>query len=184
VKNIKSDNIETYFKMIESLATLSKCKKLNVGSFIIKNNSIISSGVNGTANGYDNKCEKYVHKCIRCKHDNEVTTTAGSYHYYCDCGAEHRFDEIANHIKTISNDFVIHSEENAILHAVRNHIPLDGTSIIVSHAPCIKCSKLIHGAGITEVIYKDEYKNTAGVDMLRALKVKVTKWKKEKTLFN
>jgi len=184
VKNVKSDNIETYFKMIESLATLSKCKKLSVGSFIIKNNSIASSGINGTPIGYENNCEKYVHKCNICNRDNEVITTAGGYHYYCDCGVEHTIDEISNHIKVVSNDFVIHSEENAILHAVRNHISLDGTSIIVSHAPCIKCSKLIHGAGIAEVIYKDEYKNTTGVDLLRALKVKVTKWKKEKTLFD
>ncbi len=43
--------------MVESIAKLSYCQRLKVGSLIVKNNSIISYGYNGTAHGDDNICE-------------------------------------------------------------------------------------------------------------------------------
>ena len=174
--NVKEDNIDIYFKMINNLASLSKCNKLKVGSLILKNNSIISTGVNGTPRGYKNSCEENIVTCLICGKTHTVKQSHGPYSYICGCTAELRFDEVSNNIKQVSSDVVVHSEENAILNAVRNHIPLEGSSILISHAPCIKCAKLIQGTGIREVIYKDDYKNSDGVDLLKELNIKVFKW--------
>lgn len=46
-----------YLKMAEVWATNSYCKRMQVGSLIVKNKSIISDGYNGSPTGFPNKCE-------------------------------------------------------------------------------------------------------------------------------
>lgn len=45
-----------------------------------------------------------------------------------------------------------HAEANAITNAARVGTPLDGSSIVVTHFPCMDCARLIVQAGITRVI--------------------------------
>lgn len=47
----------TYIKMSIEWSKLSYCKKKQVGALIVKNNTIISDGYNGTPTGFDNCCE-------------------------------------------------------------------------------------------------------------------------------
>jgi dCMP deaminase len=44
-----------------------------------------------------------------------------------------------------------HAELNAITNAARVGIPLDGSSIVVSHPPCMDCARAIVQAGIKQV---------------------------------
>jgi dCMP deaminase len=46
-----------YLKMAEVWATNSYCKRMQVGSLIVKNKSIISDGYNGSPTGFPNECE-------------------------------------------------------------------------------------------------------------------------------
>jgi dCMP deaminase len=46
-----------YMEMSQVWAKNSKCKRMQVGSLIVKDKSIISDGYNGTPSGYDNCCE-------------------------------------------------------------------------------------------------------------------------------
>jgi dCMP deaminase len=46
-----------YLKMAEIWATNSYCKRMQVGSLIVKNKSIISDGYNGSPTGFPNECE-------------------------------------------------------------------------------------------------------------------------------
>jgi dCMP deaminase len=46
-----------YLKMAEVWATNSYCKRMQVGSLIVKNKSIISDGYNGSPTGFPNDCE-------------------------------------------------------------------------------------------------------------------------------
>ena len=48
---------ETYMKMAQCWATLSKAKRKQVGCLIVKDGAIISDGYNGTPSGFDNACE-------------------------------------------------------------------------------------------------------------------------------
>jgi dCMP deaminase len=48
--------------------------------------------------------------------------------------------------------WVAHSEANAIAQAARVGTPLAGCTMVVTHAPCMSCAKLIVQAGITRVV--------------------------------
>jgi dCMP deaminase len=54
---MKDKFIDFYMKIAESTAQLSSAVRLKVGSVIVKGNSIISYGYNGTPSGWDNSCE-------------------------------------------------------------------------------------------------------------------------------
>jgi dCMP deaminase len=46
-----------YLRMAAEWAKLSHCKRKQVGALIVKNNTIISDGYNGTPSGFTNACE-------------------------------------------------------------------------------------------------------------------------------
>lgn len=53
----------------------------------------------------------------------------------------------------------VHAEQNAISHAARTGIALDGASAYITHYPCVNCFKSLVAAGVTEVKYVDDYRN-------------------------
>ncbi len=48
---------KAYLRMACEWAKLSHCKRKQVGALIVKNNTIISDGYNGTPSGFTNSCE-------------------------------------------------------------------------------------------------------------------------------
>lgn len=48
---------KAYLRMAREWAKLSHCKRKQVGALIVKNNTIISDGYNGTPSGFTNDCE-------------------------------------------------------------------------------------------------------------------------------
>tara|TARA_B100001778_G_C18152489_1_gene434424 strand:+ start:170 stop:583 length:414 start_codon:yes stop_codon:yes gene_type:complete len=48
---------KTYIEIAETFSKLSTAKKKKVGAIIVKDNTIISDGYNGTPSGYCNECE-------------------------------------------------------------------------------------------------------------------------------
>ena len=46
-----------YLRMAKEWAKLSHCRRKQVGSLIVKNNTIVSDGYNGTPSGFTNACE-------------------------------------------------------------------------------------------------------------------------------
>ena len=72
-----------------------------------------------------------------------------------------------------TKDEVIHAEANAILKLARDGESGNGSSLFCTHAPCIHCAKLIHGAGINKVYYRESYRDTIGLDFLENCKINV-----------
>ena len=61
-----------------------------------------------------------------------------------------------------------HAEMNVICNAAANGVSTRGTLLIVTGEPCRMCAKLIHHAGITEVVVvSGGYAGANGVDYLR-----------------
>jgi dCMP deaminase len=58
----------------------------------------------------------------------------------------------------ITLDTVIHAEMNAILHAARRGISVEGATMVCTHSPCMRCATHMFQAGITSVIYDREYR--------------------------
>ncbi len=72
-----------------------------------------------------------------------------------------------------TKDEVIHAEANAILKLAKSHDGGDGASLFCTHAPCVQCAKLIYGAGINSVYYRNQYRNDDGIKFLEKCEVKV-----------
>ncbi len=72
-----------------------------------------------------------------------------------------------------TKDEVIHAEANAISKLARDGESGNGASLFCTHAPCIHCAKLIYGAGISKVYYRDTYRDTLGVDFLEKCNIEV-----------
>lgn len=72
----------------------------------------------------------------------------------------------------------VHAEANAISFAARFGVELLGTVIYCTHAPCIKCAELIVQSGITEVVYKEGFREVGGLALLNQNKVYVRQYTK------
>jgi dCMP deaminase len=60
----------------------------------------------------------------------------------------------------------VHAEANAIAFAAREGISLRGGLIYCTHSPCLECAKLIIQAGLSMVVYKEEYRIKDGLELL------------------
>ena len=129
----------------ERFAQLSSAKRLQVGACVVKDNRIISIGYNGMPSGWTNECEEIV----------EVHEDGG--------------------VVTKTKDEVIHAEANAILKLARDGESGNGSSLFCTHAPCIHCAKLVHGAGINKVYYRHSYRDTIGLDFLEKCGIELEK---------
>lgn len=71
--------------------------------------------------------------------------------------------------------YVLHAEANAILKVAKSSQSTDGATLYVTMSPCKECSKLVIQSGIKRVIYSEEYRDTAGLIILREAGVDVIK---------
>jgi dCMP deaminase len=62
--------------------------------------------------------------------------------------------------------YVLHAEANAIMKVARSTNNAREATLYLTHSPCKDCSKLILQAGIKRLVYLDQYKDTAGLELL------------------
>ena len=134
-----------YIKMAQVWAELSHATRKKVGALIVKNNTIISDGFNGTPSGFENECEE------------AVNNPDGTFKEY----------------KT--KWYVLHAESNALAKVAKSTQSSEGATLYITYSPCRDCSKLILQAGIKRVVYLQEYRDTNGLDFLRRAGVEVKK---------
>ncbi|MEG1554108.1 MAG: dCMP deaminase family protein [Rikenellaceae bacterium] len=63
--------------------------------------------------------------------------------------------------------YVLHAEANAITKVAKSNNNSLGATLYITTSPCMECSKLIIQAGITRVVYMDEYRDQSGLEILR-----------------
>lgn len=135
-----------HMKVAEVYASLSTAIRLKVGAIVVKDNRVLSIGYNGMPSGWTNECENII-----------------------------RTDE-ANGISkytTKTKPEVIHAEANAIAKLARATDSGLDSDMFVTHAPCIDCAKIIYGAGIRKVYYRNSYRETAGIEFLQKCNIEV-----------
>lgn len=125
-----------YLRMAKEWATLSHCRRKQVGAIIVKDRMIISDGYNGTPSGFENPCE----------------------------------DDLGD-----TKWYVLHAEANAILKVAGSTNNCKGATLYLTLSPCRECSKLIHQAGISRLVYINGYKDNTGIDFLKKAGVEVVK---------
>ena len=90
-------------------------------------------------------------------------------------GTPSGFENICEDENNVSKPYVLHAEANALTKVARSNNSSDGATLYVTASPCLECSKLIIQAGIKRVVYRDEYRLTDGIDLLRKAGVEVEK---------
>jgi len=139
-----------YMDMAHRAAQMSRAKRLQVGCLIVKDDNIISFSWNGTPAGWNNDCE-------------DIVTPTLPYLY-------------GDGPTLITKPEVIHAEANAISKLAKNSASGLGASMFITHAPCMECAKLIYGAGIDSVFYRNQYRNNAGIEFLKKCNVTVEQY--------
>ncbi len=71
--------------------------------------------------------------------------------------------------------YVLHAEANAITKIAKTGNSSAGATMYITASPCIECAKLIIQAGITRVVYSEDYRIDDGIELLRRAGVKVDK---------
>jgi len=150
---MKQKWLDAFMDTAERFAQLSSSRRLKVGAVVVKDNRITSIGYNGTPAGWDNNCEDEI---------GYVLDDSGNI--------------IETRLKT--KDEVIHAEANAIVKLARDGESGSGSAMFCTHAPCVQCAKLIYGAGITKLFYRDAYRDNNGLDFLAATGVEVIPYRK------
>lgn len=78
-----------------------------------------------------------------------------------------------------SCSLALHAEQNAILYASKNGVPINGCTLYVTLSPCLACARIIYTMGIKKVYYLQSYASykgipsDEGVDFLRRFGVEV-----------
>ena len=75
--------------------------------------------------------------------------------------------------------YVLHAEANAVLKVAKSTQNCKGATLYLSMSPCKECSKLILQAGISRVVYLNEYKDKSGIDFLKKATIEVMHFKQE-----
>lgn len=70
----------------------------------------------------------------------------------------------------------VHAEANALAFAARFGIATEGTDLYCTHSPCGNCAKLIINAGISRVIYEQEYRDRTPLEILASVGIAVTQY--------
>lgn len=90
-------------------------------------------------------------------------------------GTPSGFENICEDENGVTKPYVLHAEANAISKVAKSGNSAEGSTLYVTASPCMECSKLIIQAGIKRVVYKDEYRLTDGIDLLRRAGIEVEK---------
>lgn len=138
---------EYYMNIAVQTSLRSTCIRRKVGAIIVKDDRILSTGYNGAPSGIPNCCDD-CKRCYRSAHN----IPSGQMLDMC---------------------YAVHSEQNAIMNALKTGEDLKGAALYVNTYPCVTCFKLTVQAGIKEVYYIDEYENEFTKQMAKEAGVKL-----------
>lgn len=116
-------------EIAELVKTRSTCMRRKVGAVIVKDNRILTTGYNGAPPGAKH-CEEI--GCLR----EIMNIPSGERHELCRA---------------------LHAEQNAVIQAAKNGIPIDGSTVYTTTYPCVICAKILIASGIKRIVYRGGY---------------------------
>ena len=118
-----------YMKIALTVATRANCTGAQVGAVLVRDNRIISTGFNGTPQGFVN-CRDG--GCVRCR--DRALRKAGRL-------TEVVYSELDDVEKHLDLCICVHAEANAILSAARAGMRTDDSTLYANYKPCFSCVK-------------------------------------------
>ena len=88
-------------------------------------------------------------------------------------GTPSGFENICEDETGVTKPYVLHAEANAISKVAQSGNSSKDATLYVTASPCMECAKLIIQSGIKRVVYRDAYRLTDGIDLLRRAGVEV-----------
>lgn len=141
----RPDNDTYFMSMAELVATRSTCLRRKVGAVIVKEKRVLTTGYNGAPKGLRH-CEEV--GCVRLENNIQ----SGTRHELCRG---------------------VHAEQNAVIQAAYFGVSIKDATIYTTNFPCVLCAKILLNAGISEIIYKDDYIDELSRSILAEANVKV-----------
>jgi len=146
---------ETLMAVAEVVALRGTCDRAQVGAVIAHDGRPISFGYNGAPPGLPH-CDENNHGWGPNPHEPGTP-----FHSAVEEGMAEGLYEVGCINAT-------HAEANALAFAARHGIATEGATLYVTVAPCDVCARLLIAAGISKVIYKEEYRDGRGLELLAA----------------
>ena len=133
----RPSKVKYYLDIAAAVAARSTCIRRQYGAVIVKNDTIVSTGYNGTARGLVNCCD--LNECYREAHN----IPHGEQYEKCRA---------------------VHAEANAIINANREElhgailflVGFENGERMKNPSPCEMCHRMITNAGIRRVITSDK----------------------------
>ena len=88
-------------------------------------------------------------------------------------GTPSGFENMCEDENGVTKPYVLHAEANAITKIARSGNNSEGSTLYVTDAPCIECSKLIIQSGIKRVVYSRQYRLDDGIKLLQRAGIEV-----------
>ncbi|MDH6251350.1 dCMP deaminase [Chryseobacterium sp. H1D6B] len=82
-------------------------------------------------------------------------------------GTPSGFENCCEDVEGKTHWYVLHAEANAILKLAASTQSAKGATLYLTLSPCKECSKLILQAGISRLVYINEYSDDDGISFLR-----------------
>jgi dCMP deaminase len=121
---------EYFMKITYTVAERATCDRGKNGCVIARDKRILSTGYVGAPAGLPH-CDEVGHQMKTVVHED------GSKSRHC--------------VRTC------HAEENAIVHAAKVGVSVDGATIYTKMVPCYSCAKMIVNAGLKRVVADKDY---------------------------
>lgn len=155
-----------YMSMAQLCAGMSRAARLQVGSVLVKDDNIISFSWNGTPSGWDNNCEdvEYMEGDVSSWLEENLVETQWP-----------NIDADGRRYRLVTKPEVLHSEANVLTKVARSQYSSQGSTLFVTHAPCVSCAKLIYQAGVKQVYFAQYYRTHDGVAFLERAGIPVNK---------
>lgn len=136
---------EYFLKIAQVVSERSTCLRHNIGAVLVKDKKILTTGYNGAPAGMPDCLDL---GCLRDQNNIDSGTKT----------------EICR---------AVHAEQNAIIQAARNGVNTSGSTMYITHSPCILCAKMILNAGIERVVCFKYYPDESWVKLFKEANVKL-----------
>lgn len=133
-----------YISLAKQVEIGADCKGSSIGAVVVLENRVVSTGYNGTPDGFTNCLEG---GCVRCN-DSQLKK---------DGFPELMTDQGHTSGKALDMCICVHAEQNAFLSAARTGVVLQGGTLYTTLSPCFSCLKESLQIGIQRIVYLEKY---------------------------
>lgn len=90
-------------------------------------------------------------------------------------GWDNSCEDWTDELELVTKPEVLHAESNCLMKVAKSNESSHGSCLYITHSPCIHCAKMIYQAGISRVVYEEDYRSSDGIDFLKKCEVEVIK---------